>query len=76
MKTSIVIGMNIKIWRVRKNITQRNLANKTKLSQSYFSKLEKGVENPTLDTLTRVADALGIKVGELFNEDEIASKAA
>jgi transcriptional regulator with XRE-family HTH domain len=76
MKTSIVIGMNIKIWRVRKNITQRNLANKTKLSQSYFSKLEKGVENPTLDTLTRVADALGIKVGELFDEEQATIKAA
>jgi transcriptional regulator with XRE-family HTH domain len=76
MKTSIVIGMNIKIWRVRKNITQRDLANKTRLSQSYFSKLEKGVENPTLDTLTRVADALGIKVGELFDEEQATIKAA
>lgn len=55
--------LNIREHRLAKNISQRELAQKSGISQSYVSLLEKGIErekSPTLQTIESIADALGV----------------
>lgn len=47
-----------------KNITQEELAKMIGVTRSSFIKTING--NPTLDTLKKIADALGVTVPELF----------
>ena len=48
-------------------MTQRELANRIGVrSRSFVSRLESGVNGPTLSTMERVADALGVDVASLL----------
>lgn len=41
----------------------------TGMSQGHISELEKNVNTPTIDTLQRLLDPMGISLAEFFNED-------
>lgn len=61
-------AMNLKALRTARGLTQVELAKKMKRKQAYISQLESGTENnPTLDTLRRLAKALGVSVAELVD---------
>ncbi|EOX3329416.1 helix-turn-helix domain-containing protein [Vibrio cholerae] len=60
------VGLNIKGCRERKNITQEELAVKAKLSVNVISRLERGVTNPRLSTIYKMALILDIPVSELL----------
>ncbi len=42
------------------------VATRAGLSQQMVSYVERGLRSPTLDTLVRIADAIEIELGELF----------
>ncbi|RIN44407.1 helix-turn-helix domain-containing protein [Staphylococcus simulans] len=62
-------GQNIKQIRKRMNITQSELATKIKISRSYLSDIENGNKNPSIKTVKKLADSLGLSVTDLFNDD-------
>lgn len=64
---------NIKYFRLKANMTQEQLAEKSDLSVSYIKQIEAGKEfkNITFNTFSKIAKALNIDVKELFNEIEI-----
>ena len=57
--------------RKEQNITQKQLAEKTGLSQSNISNIEKGSTRPTIETLIKIADALGKRLNISFEESEV-----
>ena len=57
--------------RKKQNITQKRLAEKTGLSQSNISNIEKGSTRPTIETLIKIADALGKRLNISFEESEV-----
>ena len=61
-----LIGIRIKELRRAKNLTQEELAEGSSISAKYLSSIERGNENPTLDTFIRLADALKVEMWELF----------
>lgn len=63
------IGTRIKELRKEKKMTQAELAAHAEISRSYLADVEAGRYNPSLDTLTRLAQALGIEVPVLFKGD-------
>ena len=67
MDTKQLIGLRIKELRRTKNLSQEELAEKTGISSKYLSSIERGKENPTLDTIIKLSGALNIEVMELFN---------
>jgi len=67
--------MNLKKLRIISNYSQMQLAQKAEISQCHLSSLERGVTQPTLPVLKRLAAALGISVAELIDEDEKPRKA-
>lgn len=61
-----MVAHNLKRLRLQKRISQEDLADKARIARSYAWKLETGSVNPTLDTLDRVAQALGGHVRDLL----------
>jgi transcriptional regulator with XRE-family HTH domain len=66
MKQKVLIGRRIKALRVRLRLTQDQLSERAQLSPQYLSNIERGKENPTLDTLLRMAEALNVEPWEMF----------
>lgn len=54
--------------RREKRITQQQLAERTGIAQADISRLENGNSNPSLRTLQRLADGLGMKIAVGFEE--------
>jgi transcriptional regulator with XRE-family HTH domain len=68
----LAIGKRVKMLREERNIPQQDLAAKCNIEKSNFSRLEAGGTNPTLYTLKRIADNLGISLCDIVNlEDTI-----
>lgn len=56
-----ILGYKIKDTRLRQFMSQEELANKVGIDQSDLSKIEKGLANPSVKTINRIAKGLGIK---------------
>jgi transcriptional regulator with XRE-family HTH domain len=59
-------GKHLKKLRLDRKITAAELAKRTEIEPSHISRLEAGESNPTLYTLTIIANALDITLEELF----------
>ena len=62
-----MVARNIRRLRVRNGLSQEGLALEAEIDRSYMSRLERGVENPTIAILDKVARALKTPVAELFS---------
>jgi transcriptional regulator with XRE-family HTH domain len=60
------LGKNIKFFRARRGLSQAGLAEKADMSITFLSTIERGVKFPMPDVLSKIADALGVEVNELF----------
>ena len=62
------IGLRIRGLRKKKNLTLKQLANRTGLSVSLISQIELAKTSASVSTLYKLASALGIKIGHFFSE--------
>ena len=60
------LGENLKKIRTKKNITQTELAKTLGVDKSFVSNIENGKTNPTLSTITNLAQTLGVSTNELL----------
>ena len=58
-------GLNVRRQREVRNLTQEDLAEKAGLHSTYVSGIERGVRNPSLVIISRLAKALGVTVSQL-----------
>ena len=65
----VPVGENIKKYRNKLKLTQKQLAKKASLSESAIKYYESNRRNPKLETLTKIADALDIDIWELIGSD-------
>ena len=64
--------MTLKLERVKRNLTQKELQELSGVSRVTIRKIEKGlIENVTLSTYKKLAQALDIPVEELIKESEV-----
>lgn len=63
------LGKRIRALRKLKALTQEELGEKSGLSYKFVGEIERGKVNPSLDSLVRIANALDVKVGDLFPHD-------
>ncbi|MBI3073611.1 MAG: helix-turn-helix transcriptional regulator [Deltaproteobacteria bacterium] len=59
------LGLRIKFFRGKRNMTQSILASRAKLSVDTVRRLERGSFSPTLETLSRICDGLDISLDTL-----------
>lgn len=60
------IAWNLRRLRVSRHLSQEALAADAEVDRSYVGRLERAVENPTVDLLDRLASTLGIDISEFF----------
>jgi transcriptional regulator with XRE-family HTH domain len=63
------IGQRIRALRDRKNMSQKELAERSDLSGMALSLIERNRSSPTLVTLVALAQACGVKVTDFFSDD-------
>lgn len=62
------MGYNIYALRCNLKLSQKELAQKCGVTQQFIQRLEKGVANPSVRTLIKLASALGVTVDELIGK--------
>ena len=68
MSSNQNLSKNIKKLREAKGLSQEKLARLADVANNTLIKMESGEnQNPTLDTLKKVAKALGVSVDDLIN---------
>lgn len=61
METRDLVAWNLRKLRVERGFSQEGLALEAGIARTYVSRLERGLENPTVDLLDRLAKALSVK---------------
>ncbi|QQZ64485.1 helix-turn-helix domain-containing protein (plasmid) [Paenibacillus sonchi] len=64
------IGAKIRLHRSRQKWTQEQLAEKSGTTASYIGQLERGEKDVRIQTLEKVATALGMSVYEVFDNEQ------
>ncbi len=54
--------------RERRKLSMNTLAERSGLSQSMISLVERGLRNPTLDTMLRIAEVLEVDLGKIITQ--------
>jgi transcriptional regulator with XRE-family HTH domain len=60
------LAAQLRSLRLRRQLTQESLAERAGMNRSYLSGIERGCHNVPLDTLCRLAWALGLDVRDLL----------
>ena len=66
MNARALAAWNIRRLRVLRGMSSEALAAKAGVDRAYVSRIERGIANPTIDVLERIAGALGVEIAELF----------
>lgn len=67
MKATALVAWNLRRLRVKRALSQEALAVDAGVDRSYVGRIERGIENPTVETLDRLASALEIPAAELLS---------
>lgn len=67
-----LVGENIRRLRKERGWSQEELGERAALSYKFVGEIERGVVNPSLDSLLNIANALAIKIAKLFLTDRLA----
>lgn len=67
MDLVVILGRNVRRMREEAGLSQEQLAFDAGMKRSYLSDLERGVRNPSVRALERLAQALNVQPGELIN---------
>ena len=62
------VGLNVAKYRRKKGLSQEALAFDCKIHRTYISGVERGVRNPTIVVLAKIARVLGVSPGQLLDD--------
>ena len=65
---AVLVGRVLQTYRTRKGMSLSGLAG---LDRTHYSKLERGLRSPTLDTLFKLAQALDVPPHEIIQAIEV-----
>jgi transcriptional regulator with XRE-family HTH domain len=70
------IGWNLRRLRKEREITQEDFATDSGFDRGYISGVERGVRNPSVKVLVRIAESLMVDVAELLDAEKAAEFAS
>ena len=73
-KARIILANNIKYYRLKKGLSQEDLAELLETTPVYLSSLENAKRNIRLDYIEHIANILELNIKELFIERENVEK--
>jgi len=65
------IGTTIRAFRLQKGLSQGDIEKKTGLLRCYLSRVENGHTVPSLDTLSKIAQALDLPIAQFFADETL-----
>jgi len=66
------LGPRLRSLRTARGLTLRELARRAGVTESFLSQAERGVANPSIASVRRIARGLGLSIADLFAEVESA----
>ena len=66
----VALGRAVHRQRIKLGISQEDFADQVGLDRTYVSGIERGIRNPTLLVLLRLAQVLGVSVAQLLESDD------
>jgi transcriptional regulator with XRE-family HTH domain len=69
----VELGAKLKEIRRGQGVTLQQIADQTGLSKSFVSQIETGAANPSIGSLKKITDVLGVPLGALFTNGENGS---
>jgi transcriptional regulator with XRE-family HTH domain len=72
----IQIGVKVRNLRKRAKMTQQQLATEVGVDDTMINKIERGVSCGSMNTLTKIAAALGVPLAELLKDEDPPNPAA
>ena len=66
MESRRLIARNVQRLRLLRRMSQEALAFDAEIDRTYVSGIERGLRNPSVDLLDRLAKALSVRTAELF----------
>ena len=61
---------HLRLSRVGPRMTQEDLSERARISVSFLSMIERGERSPHLETLAKLAEALEVRLADLFSSDD------
>ena len=68
------LGLNLKKLREEQDYSQESFADHCGLHRTYISGIERGVRNPTVVILDKIAKALKVPAGQLLDEARMPAR--
>lgn len=68
------VGLNVKAVRKERGLSQEELAFECRLHRTYISGVERGIRNPTVVVLEKIAQALKVPAGRLLDDPSRIAK--
>lgn len=65
-KTKKEIGKKLRESREQKSLTQADVAKKAGITPSYYARIERGEEQPSLPTIKTLVNILKVKAGDIL----------
>lgn len=66
MGTREEIGKNIKKTRLKRKLTQKEVAEKAEINVNYYARIERGEVNPSTEFLEAIAKTLKVKSSDIL----------
>lgn len=63
-----ILGQTIRARRKKARVTQEHLAEKADLHHNFLGEIERGEKAASIDTLVKIAKALGIRARDLLKD--------
>ncbi|MBK9495483.1 MAG: helix-turn-helix transcriptional regulator [Xanthomonadales bacterium] len=71
MSIQLLFGQNVRLVREKKGWSQDRLSEESGLHRTYISGIERGVRNPTIEIVQKIAVALDVDIQELFADPQV-----
>ena len=75
-KQVLQLGNRLSSLRKRKKMTLDDLSAKSGVSKSILSQIERDLSNPTVTTISRIAEAFGEKLSDFFSKIEVGEESS
>ncbi|MBP7188113.1 MAG: helix-turn-helix transcriptional regulator [Ruminococcus sp.] len=62
------VGKRIKYYRLQRGMSQEQLALQAEINPAFLGHLERGMKSPTMTTLDKIVNALGLSYSEFFDD--------
>lgn len=62
------LGFLLRWYRKQNKLTFKSVADKVGVPEGFMSQVENNVKSPSLDTLIKIGEAIGVEAGQLLNQ--------